>query len=58
MRENRQLALNLDDAAVRPPRAAGILEYFLLDNSRTEPLSRASQRIAVELVLGMGTDDQ
>src|SRR5262249_2784411 len=58
LRKNRQLALNLDDAAVRPTRAAGILEHLLLDNSRSEPLGRASQPIAVELVLGMGTDDQ
>jgi hypothetical protein len=37
LRKNRQLALNLDDAAVRPTRTAGILEHLLLDNSRSEP---------------------
>jgi hypothetical protein len=58
LREDRQLALNLDDTTVGPARAAGILEHLLLDNSRSEPLGRASQRIAVERVLGMGTDDQ
>jgi hypothetical protein len=58
LRENGQLALNLDHAAVRPSPAAGIFEDFVLDNSRAEPLGRASQRIAIELVLGMGTDDQ
>ena len=42
MRENGQLALNLDDAAIRPSGAAGILEHLVLDNSRAEPLSRAS----------------
>jgi len=36
LRKNRQLALNLDDAAVRPTRAAGILEHLLLDNSRSK----------------------
>jgi hypothetical protein len=58
LREDRQLALNLDDTTVGPARAAGILEHLLLDNSRSEPLGRASQRIAVERVLGVGTDDQ
>src|SRR5439155_7577914 len=37
LRKNRQLALNLDDAAVRPTSAASILEHLLLDNSRSEP---------------------
>src|SRR5262249_49106847 len=58
LRENGQLALNLVGAAVRPSRAAGILEHLVLDNSRAEPLSRASQRITIQLVLHMGTDDQ
>src|SRR5258708_21021442 len=58
LRENGQLALDLDDAAIRPSGAAGILEHLVLDNSRAEPLSLASYRIAVELVLGMRADNQ
>jgi hypothetical protein len=52
------LALNLRNSAVGPARTAGILEHLLRNDARSEPLGGASQRIAKELVLGMGTHDQ
>src|SRR5262249_3613591 len=48
--KNRDLPLDLDDAAVGPPRAAGILEHPLLDDLRTEPPRSTAQRVRQELV--------
>ena len=53
LREDRNLTLNLRDAAVGPTCPSGILEHLLLNKSRTEALARASQGITVQFVIVM-----
>ena len=50
LREERNLALDLDETAVGAPRPAGILEHALLDDRGAEPLGGAPQRVGIELV--------
>ena len=56
--KNRNLALDLRDAAVGPPRAAGVLEHPLLDDLRPEPSGRPPQRVGVELVIVVRADHE
>ena len=50
LRHRRHLLLNLGNAAVGPPRAAGVLEYPLLDDLGAEPCRGMAQRFGEQSV--------